>query len=146
MGSPAQSIALTAADSTGFALDRASRYFVKRRARGQKQAQNPLYQTTTYRRFGKLGIVIDCDSHLIFASHRGTGPKPDVNQLLPMLETICPNVIPQCMLLDAGYDSEDNHELLREYVNVESWIPPTHGRPSARLPTGKWRWLDGHAV
>ena len=137
----AQPITLTAADSTGFALDRASRYFVRRRAHGQKHAANPLYQSTTYRRFGKLGIVIDCDSHLILASHRGMGPKPDVNQLLPMLEAISENVIPECMLLDAGYDSQDNHELLREYLNVESWIPPTHGRPSARLPTGKWRWL-----
>ena len=38
-----------AADSTGFALDRASRYFITRRARAPN-----VWQTTTYRRFAKL--------------------------------------------------------------------------------------------
>lgn len=136
-----ESVDLTAADSTGFALNRASRYFIKRRERGVKTGGNPHYQTTTYRRYAKLGIVVDCDNHLIYATHRGMGPKPDVDQLSTLLDHFCDNAIPQTMLLDAGYDSEMNHERLREQLHITSWIPPTRGRPTAKLPTGKWRWL-----
>lgn len=139
---PAQPIELAAADSTGFELDRASRYFIRRRQRGQKQAEKPAYQTTTYRRFAKLGIVVDCGTHLILATHRGAGPRPDVDQLLPLLRGgFCSNAVPACMLLDAGYDSEPNHVLLREGLGIESWIPPKGGRPTDNLPAGKWRWL-----
>lgn len=142
-GDPADAVAidLAAGDSTGFALDRASRYFIKRRERSEKTVKNPNYQTTTYRRFGKLGVIIDCHNHLILASHRGMGPMPDVNQLTPLLTTFCGNVIPANMLLDAGYDSESNHERLREQLDIVSWIPPTRGRPTQALPTGKWRWF-----
>ena len=142
-GKPAQvvSVEITAADSTGFALDRASRYFIKRRNRSDKTSSNPHYQTTTYRRFGKLGIVIDCDRHLILSTHRSRGPRPDVDQLQPLLDNFCDHVIPDCMLLDAGYDSEANHERLRERLGITSWIPPTAGRPTDKLPAGKWRWL-----
>jgi len=123
-----------AADSTGFEFDRCSRYFVRRRSRVPDR-----WQTTTYRRFGKLGIVVDCDTHLILATLRGQGPRPDVDQLLPLLEGFCDNAIPEQLLADAGYDSEANHELLREYLEIDSIIPPTAGRPTDKLPTGKWR-------
>src|ERR1039458_4161977 len=43
-----------AVDSTGLESSHRSPYFVRRRQRGQKQAQNPLYQATTYTRFPKL--------------------------------------------------------------------------------------------
>lgn len=131
----------TASDSTGFETTRASRYFIRRRQRGQKTRQNPLYQTTTYRRFAKRGITVDCDHHLILATHRTTGPHPDVDQLKPLMAGFVDNVIPTCMLLDAGYDSEANHRLLRETLNCESWIPPTIGRPTDKLPSTKWRYL-----
>jgi len=37
----------------------------------------------------------------------------------------------------AGYDSEPNHELLREILGIESIIPAAIGRPTEKLPTGK---------
>ena len=64
-----------------------------------------------------------------------------MNQLLPLMENMTGRVVPEKMLLDAGYDSENNHELLREYLEIESVIPPKIGRPTDKLPTGKWRWL-----
>jgi hypothetical protein len=131
----------TARDSTGFETARASRYFIRRRQRGQNARRNPLYQTTTYRRFAKLGITVDCDSHLILATHRTTGPHPDVDHLAPLMAGFVDNALPACMLLDAGYDSEANHRLLREKLGCESWIPPTIGRPTSKLPTTKWRYL-----
>ncbi len=132
----AHSIELAAADSTGFMLDRASRYFITRRSRAPN-----LYQTTQYRRFAKLGIVIDCDTHLILATHRGMGPRPDVDQLKPLLKSMCTNAVPQRLVADGGYDSQHNHRLLRENYNKESIIPATLGRPTDKLPTDRWRYL-----
>ena len=40
-----------------------------------------------------------------------------------------------------GCDREDNHELLREALEIESIIPPKAGRPTVKLHKGKWRWL-----
>lgn len=135
-GNIAHSIEIAAADSTGLSLDRASRYFVTRRSRAPN-----VWQTTTYRRFAKLAVVIDCDTHLILATYRGTGPRPDVDQLKPLLEGMCANAVPERLVADAGYDSQHNHRLLREQYHVESIIPALHGRPSAALPTNKWRYL-----
>ncbi len=132
----AHNIELAAADSTGFVLDRASRYFITRRSRAPN-----LYQTTQYRRFAKLAIVIDCDTLLILATHRGMGPLPDVDQLKPLLQNMCTNVVPQQLVADGGYDSQYNHRLLRETYNIESIIPATLGRPTDKLPTDRWRYL-----
>jgi len=134
-------IEIAAADSTGFTLDRASRYFIKRRARGQPTTNNPLYQTATYRRFAKLAVIIDCDTHLILATYRGMGPRPDIDQLKPLLKGICSNVVPELLVADGGYDSQFNHHLLREVYNIESLIPAVHGRPTTALPTDRWRYL-----
>ena len=137
----AEKIELVAADSTGFESTRCSHYFVRRRQRGQQQVQNPNYQTTTYRRFAKVGVVVDCGNHMILATHRGQGPCPDVDQLENLLAGFVNNAVPETMLLDAGYDSEANHQLLREELGIESWIPPRIGRPTGKLPAGKWRCL-----
>ena len=55
------------------------------------------------------------------------------------MENFCDNAIPEQLLADAGYDSEANHELLREYLGIDSIIPPKSGRPTEKLPAGKWR-------
>ncbi len=107
-------IELAAADSTGFTLDHASRYFIRRRSRAPN-----LWQTTTYRRFAKLAVIIDCDTHLILATHRGMGPCPDVDQLQPLLDGMCANAVPDRLVADGGYDSQQNHHLLREVYNIE---------------------------
>lgn len=42
-------------------------------------------------------------------------------------------------LLDAGYDSEETHVLLREHLRAESIISLKTGRPTTKPPTGKYR-------
>ncbi len=42
---------------------------------------------------------------------------------------------------DGGYDSQHNHHLLRDVYNIESLIPAVYGRPTAGLPTNRWRYL-----
>ena len=95
----------------------------------------------TYRRFAKLGIVVCCATHLILSIHRGMGPRPDTDELLALMNHFVPHAVPEQLLADAGYDSEDNHRLLREYLSIDSVIPATSGRPSNKLPTGKYRYL-----
>ena len=85
--------------------------------------------------------MIDCATHLILSHVRGQGPRPDADQLLPLMDNMTGQAVPDTMLLDAGYDSENNHELLREYLEIESVIPPKIGRPTDKPPSGKWRWL-----
>ena len=94
-----------------------------------------------YRRFGKLGIIVDCDIHLILSIYCSTGPRPDVDELKPLLENMCTNAVPELLVADGGYDSQHNHRLLREVYGIESLIPAVHGRPTDALPTDRWRWL-----
>ena len=88
-----------------------------------------------------LDIVVDCKSHIILSHVCGQGPRPDVDQLLPLMENMTGQVAPDQLLLDAGYDSEQNLEMLREYLGIESVIPAKIGRPTNKLPKGKWRRL-----
>ncbi len=132
---PAYVFDLAAVDSTGFDAGRASRHFVRRR----RSKLLDMQEETHYKRFAKLGIIADCDTHLILATYRGVGPRPDVDQLYDTLEGMCLNAVPQKLLADAGYDSEHNHEMLREYLHVDSLIPAKAGRPTDKLPTGKYR-------
>ena len=131
----------SAADSTGFESGHCSKYFTKRRkhAKNKEDPGKSHSGKVTYHRFPKLGVVVDCDRHLILAMHRSQGPRPDVDELLPLMNEMDGRIWPEQMLLDAGYDSEANHELLREVLNIESIIPPKIGRPTKKLPNGKWR-------
>lgn len=132
-------IARAAGDSSGFESGRISPYFVRRRARGQKNKGNPHYQTTRYTKFPKLAIVADCRTHLILAAWPTRGPTPDVHQLLPLLGQMAARWRIARLLLDAGYDSESNHDHLRETCAIKSYIPPRHGRPSTKPAAGKHR-------
>jgi hypothetical protein len=131
----------SAADSTGFESSHCSRYFAKKKQKPRKNKGDPPPANHARSRYPKLGVVVDCDRHLILAAHRTQGPRPDVDELLPLMNAMDGRVIPDQMLLDAGYDSEDNHALLREVLGIESVIPPTAGRPTDKLPKGQWRWL-----
>ena len=131
-----QRIDLAAADSTGFESNHCSRYFAKR----QKQGQNK-DEPVAYRRWPKMNLAVDLRGHLILATLRSLGPKPDVDELEPLMNNLCGNVLFDRSLADAGFDSEKNHELMRETFGIPTLIPATAGRPTESLPTGKWRWL-----
>jgi IS5 family transposase len=163
-------VTLAAGDSTGLESGHRSAYFIKRKARGQnlrptqstkkprqsqgrsggnsggKSGGNPLYQTAVYTRYPKLSLLIDCASHVILSVLTSRGPKPDINELAPLLERLPRGVSLGKIALDAGYDSEPNHQLCRDEHGIASLIPPTHGRPCkpGKLPTGRWRRIMTH--
>jgi len=131
-----------AMDSTGLDAGHASRYYVRRRAKGQKKGEKPR-QITSYKHFAKLGVVVDCASHLILAAEAGSGPRPDVDRFVPLLDQALARVRIGRALADAGYDSEPNHRHARERRRVRSYMPATHGRPrkDGKPPSGRWRRL-----
>lgn len=123
-----------ALDSTGLQCGRASSYYVRRRSRDGKS-----YQHTTYRRFSKLELAVECSSHVIIGAIPRRGPRVDTDRFVPLLESALRRVRLLTALADAGYDSEPNHRHAREERGVKSFIPATAGRPTDKPPAGRYR-------
>jgi hypothetical protein len=123
-----------ALDSTGLDCGHASRYYIRRRNGTAKQ-----WQTVVYSHYAKLEAAFDCTSHLMVGVLVGRGPRPDTDRFVPLLDTTLANVQLGAALADAGFDSESNHRYARESRGVRSFIPATSGRPTTKLPAGKYR-------
>lgn len=139
---PKRTIKHAAADSTGMETHHASRYFIMRshQTKTGKTARKPV----SYRRYGKLMILICCATHMILGATASAGPTPDIDQLDELLDHVPRVVCIERLVADAGFDSAYNHQLLREEHGIISTIPPRHGRPSKdpdALPTDKYRRL-----
>jgi len=122
-----------AADGTGLAANRRSAYYTHRRKQTGERVQ--------YRRFPKLTLLIDIDNHMILSMLRGRGPKPDIQELVPLLDAVPKGITLHHVYADAGFDSEWNHTYAREEHGIITTIPPNHGRPSknSQPPAGKYR-------
>lgn len=131
-------VPLAAADSSGFDVTHASRYYVWR---SKRMGLPP--KSMTYRRYPKLHVIIDTSNHLILCLFGTRGPTPDTHQLPSLIDQLGDAVRIGHLLADAGYDSEANHTLLRETHGIRSTIPPKQGRPrkDGALPTGRYRRL-----
>jgi len=142
-----KNVPYAAADSSGFEAHHASRYFIWRRdnQNQQKDAENRPKKRASYKRYGKLMLVVDCATHAILAAVASEGPTPDIDQLDEILGELPTDAVRlRHMVLDAGFDSAHNHRLLREQYDIRSTIPPLYGRPSkdpGSLPRDKYRRL-----
>lgn len=123
-----------ALDSSGLECGRASQHYIRRRNGTAKR-----WQTVAYSYYAKLEAAFDCASHLLVGVLVGRGPRPDTDRFVPLLDTTLANVGVDAALADAGYDSEPNHRYARETCGVRSFIPATGGRPTVKLPTGRYR-------
>jgi hypothetical protein len=129
-----QRLRRVALDSTGLDCGHASRYYIRRRNAGETQ-----WKTVVYSHYAKLEAAFDCRSHLMVGMLVGRGPQPDTNRFVPLLKDTLATSRPETALADAGYDSEPNHRFAREHCGVRSFIPATIGRPTDKLPTGRYR-------
>ena len=129
-------VPLAAIDSTGLESRHTSRYFIQRRSRESKP-----WKTTEYSRYPKLGLLVDCSNHVVLSYLTDQGPKPDTRDLEPTLARLTPGVRIEWLTGDAGYDSEENHQICRERHGIRSLIPPRQGRPTAKPASGRYRRL-----
>jgi hypothetical protein len=129
-----QRLKRVAFDSTGLDCGRRSLYYIRRRAKNTKE-----WQTVAYSKYAKLEAAFDCDSHLMVAALVGRGPSFDIQRFVPLLNETLDNVRVGSVLADAGFDSEPNHRYARDHHKVRSYIPATHGRPTTKPPTGRYR-------
>jgi hypothetical protein len=131
-----QRVKRSAIDSTGLECSCASGYFVRRRNRVSEA-----WKTVVYHHYPKLGVVCDGDCHFILACRTGRGPRPDVDEFRPLVAEALRIVCLSQLAADAGYDSEPNHRFARDEHGVRTIIPAKHGRPTDKLPTGRYRRL-----
>ena len=125
-----------AIDSTGLECTSASGYFVRRRSR----VENP-WKTVVYHHYPKLGVVASTDDHFVYALDARRGPRPDVDEFRPLVAEACRVVRLSQLAADAGYDSEGNHQFARDEHGIRTIIPAKHGRPTDKLPSGRYRRL-----
>jgi hypothetical protein len=129
-----------AIDSSGFDCGHTSRYFVHRKAGGYSAQVGPrARQKTTYRRYGKLHLVVDCATHLAVAMRADQGPRPDGPHFECLLTKALQQVRLNTILADGGYDAEAHHQQARNQRQVRSVIPALVGRRTAKPPSGYWR-------
>ena len=141
-----------AIDSTCYERHHRSRHYDRRcRHMTQQQQQSPKPgkwgQIVNAARAGrlltmpKLALAADSGSHLILAAtvHIGNGSDaPDFDDLLYHAWRRAKTKV-AVVVADAGYDSESNHRIARHDMGVRSIIAPGIGRPTHKLPTGRWR-------
>jgi hypothetical protein len=130
-----RTLALAAIDSTGFESHYTSTYFVSRKQRALHASG---YQTTVYSRFPKVGIVVDTASLLVLSGIPSRGPSPDILHFRTALKAAS-HVCIRRIAADAGYDAEHAHAFAREELGMTSIIPNRIGRPTTKLPSGKYR-------
>ncbi len=131
-------VRLAAVDGTGLESRHVSRYYVKRRAKTGTGTQE-----TTYARYPKVVLVVDCTSHMALAAVPGRGPASDLVHFRAALKQASGRARIGTLLGDADFDAEWVHEEVRAR-GIRTLIPPERGRPSEKPPAGKWRrWMKG---
>jgi hypothetical protein len=136
-----RTVRYAAGDSSGFDAQQASRYYIHRRDTNKSDENRPK-KRVSYKRYGKLMIVVCTTSHVILGAVASEGPTPDIDQLDGVMAEVKAPVKVKHVVLDAGFDSAHNHRLLREDCGMLSTIPPDHGRPfkdPTALPNDKYR-------
>jgi hypothetical protein len=114
-----------AVDATGLAPGATSTFFVKRaKDRGDG---------FTWRHWLKWTIVVDIDHHVILAQTARRGPTNDCAILRPLVSTAHTRVPIGVVLADAEFDSERNHQHVRQTLQAQSIIPAKRGGSNWRI-------------
>lgn len=87
----------------------------------------------------KLAIAVASGCHLILSAKVRLGNGSDAPDFDDLLYHAWRRAGVKTVVADAGYDSEANHLLARQDLGVRSIISPGIGRPTSKLPTGRWR-------
>lgn len=141
-----------ALDSSMFESHHVSRHFERRQrqsamdehkrkqaSRKQEKKAANLRRSRVVRGLPKLSLAVAAASHLILAAHASTGGGADQPHFEHLLTDAARRAHVRVAVADAGYDSEPNHVIARERLQVRSIIPPNTGRPTRRPPSTRHR-------
>lgn len=110
-----------AVDGTGLESRHTSRYFFTRA--GRKHSS---------RRWTKLTVAVDTESHFLAGARVSTGPSNDSPQFRPVMAQASLVVPWDRVLADAAFDSEEHHRYPREDLGVRSTVIPLNPRGQGR--------------
>lgn len=121
-GNPGTTVAV---DATGLETSSASTYFIKR------LRQFGVHHTR--RAWLKSSLLVDVPGRFLVGHQVSIGPENDgpvLRELLRAAQHLLPISV---VLADAGYDSERNHQFIRQVVGAKSVIPAKRGKSSWRV-------------
>jgi hypothetical protein len=133
-------IPLAAIDATGFLSGHISPYYYSIRERASKNLS-----WSHFKRWPKMAIIIDVDTHLIIACYPMRGPGRDTKHFKETLAQLPPDFSIKHIVADAGYDSEATHVYACEELGIITTIPPTASPKSKNLPHKPYRRLMAEA-
>jgi Transposase DDE domain/Transposase domain (DUF772) len=117
--------ATVAVDATGLAPGAISTFFVKRaKDRGEG---------FTWRHWLKWTMAVDVDRRCIVAQTARRGPTNDCAMLRPLVDTAHQRIPIGLVLADAEFDSERNHQHIRQTLQAHSVIPAKRGGADWRI-------------
>jgi DDE family transposase len=131
-----------AIDTTFFESHHRSRHYEKRREQSRAKTSGKAGQSRrseTVKRLPKMGVAVAAACHAILSVKTRTGGGGDSSWFEPLLFDAWRRAPVKKTVADAGLDAESNHRIARNDMGIQSFIPPTSGRPSKGPPGGKWR-------
>jgi hypothetical protein len=111
--------ATVAVDATGLAPGAISTSFVKR--------VKDCGEGFTWRHWLEWTMVVDVDRQLIVAQTARRGPTNDCAMMRPLVDAAHQRVPIALVLADAEFDSERNHQHIRQILQAQSVIPAKRG-------------------
>jgi transposase len=122
-------------DSTGLESHHVSRHFLHRSGRVKR-----------YRRWPKLTVVCDNQTHMMGAALSAIGPRNDAPDFEPAVRDASRRLRIDLLLADSAYDAEAHHRLCREVLGMAGTIIPINdrGHPQAMPPTPYRRAMKTH--
>ena len=133
----------TAIDSTGFSLTNASYHYtvvIRIREKGKRKRGRPR-KLRAIKRYLKVTFVVDTDTQMVLATSIRRGPDNDNKDFVRSYKKLDQNgsVDIELVLADKGYDSESNHEYVRNVLNADSIIPARRNQSKDFKTKGKYR-------
>jgi Transposase DDE domain/Transposase domain (DUF772) len=117
--------ATVAVDATGLTPGAVSTFFVKR-----AKDREPGF---TWRYWLKWTMAVDVDRRIILAQTARRGPTNDCATLRPLVSAAHERIPIALVLADAEFDSERNHQHIRQLLQANSIIPAKRGGAEWRI-------------
>jgi IS5 family transposase len=123
---PSQGKRIVAVDATGLAPGSISTFFIRRR---EQHGGAPM----PWRYWLKWLLAVDTRLRLILAQKAHQGPVNDCATLRPLLDEVVERTCIGIVVADAEFDSERNHQHIRQQIGAHSVIPAKRGKLSWKL-------------